>query len=117
MDLTSHRLWNYSVRYVLVLMELRSRRVVHVAVWSTSLITTKDGLIRESRANRDAAPACRGRFVLRQGTAPSRSWHARCSMAFTTTTDLPCSSGSPMEPAAGAQAGLVDPGHSPSAGF
>ncbi len=32
MDLTTHPLWNYSVRCVLVLMELRSRRVVHVAV-------------------------------------------------------------------------------------
>ena len=32
MDLTTQPLWNYSVRYVLVLMELRSRRVVHVAV-------------------------------------------------------------------------------------
>jgi len=32
MDLTTQPLWNYSVRYVLVLMELRSRRVVHMAV-------------------------------------------------------------------------------------
>jgi len=32
MDLTTQPLWDYSVRYVLVLMELRSRRVVHVAV-------------------------------------------------------------------------------------
>lgn len=32
MDLTTRPSWNYSVRYVLVLMELQSRRVVHVAV-------------------------------------------------------------------------------------
>ena len=32
MDLTTQPLWNYSMRYVLVLMESRSRRVVHVAV-------------------------------------------------------------------------------------
>ena len=32
MDLTTQPLWNYSVRYVLVLMELQSRRVVHVGV-------------------------------------------------------------------------------------
>jgi len=30
MDLTAQPLWNYSMRHVLVLMELRSRRVVHV---------------------------------------------------------------------------------------
>jgi hypothetical protein len=32
MDLTTQPLWDYSVRYVLVLMELRNRRIVHVAV-------------------------------------------------------------------------------------
>ncbi len=32
LDLTTQPLWNYSMRYVLVIMELRSRRVVHVAV-------------------------------------------------------------------------------------
>ena len=32
LDLTTQPLWDYSVRYVLVLMELRNRRIVHVAV-------------------------------------------------------------------------------------
>jgi len=32
MDLTTQPLWDYSMRYVLVIMGLRSRRVVHVAV-------------------------------------------------------------------------------------
>jgi hypothetical protein len=32
MELTTQPLWDYSARYVLVLMELRNRRIVHVAV-------------------------------------------------------------------------------------
>jgi hypothetical protein len=76
MDLTTQPLWNYSVRYVLVLMELRSRRVVHVAV--TAYITYYNGgrphqgiegipdcgpgLPRETRPGTDDSPI---RFVAR----------------------------------------------------
>ncbi len=120
MDLTTQALWDYSVRYVLVLMELRSRRVVLMAVtvsrtlaWlkqrireatpfgsaprflvhdndgilgqfgtrrpgktgrsyaapsrPTSPTTTKAGPIRELRAYRSAAQACRGRPPPREG--------------------------------------------------
>jgi transposase InsO family protein len=48
MDLTTHPLWNYSVRYVLVLMELRSRRVVHVAVTASPTLARLKQWIREA---------------------------------------------------------------------
>ena len=48
MDLTMQPLWNYSVRYVLVLMELRSRRVVHVAVTVSSTLAWVKQQVREA---------------------------------------------------------------------
>jgi len=48
MDLTTQPLWNYSARYVLVLMELRSRRVVHVAVTASPTLAWLKQRIRES---------------------------------------------------------------------
>jgi transposase InsO family protein len=41
-------MWNYSVRYVLVLMEMRSRRVVHVAVTASPTLTWLKQRIREA---------------------------------------------------------------------
>ena len=48
MDLTTQPMWNYSVRYVLVLMELRNRRVVHVAVTASPTLTWLKQRIREA---------------------------------------------------------------------
>ena len=48
MDLTTQPLWNYSVRYVLVLMELRSRRVVHVGVTASPTLAWVKQRIREA---------------------------------------------------------------------
>lgn len=48
MDLTTQPLWDYSVRYVLVLMEMRSRKVVHVAVTATPTLTWLKQRIREA---------------------------------------------------------------------
>jgi len=48
MDLTTQPLWNYSVRYVLVLMELRNRRVVHVAVTASPTLAWLKQRIREA---------------------------------------------------------------------
>ena len=48
MDLTTQPLWNYSVRYVLVLMELRSRRVVHVAVTASPTLAWLKQRIRDA---------------------------------------------------------------------
>lgn len=41
MDLTAQPLWDYSVRCVLVFMELRSRGVVHVAVTASPTLAGK----------------------------------------------------------------------------
>jgi len=48
MDLTTQPLWNDSVRYVLVLMELGSRRVVHVAVTKSPTLVWLKQRIREA---------------------------------------------------------------------
>ena len=48
MDLTTQPLWNYSVRYVLVLMEMGSRRVVHVAVTASPTLVWLKQRIREA---------------------------------------------------------------------
>ena len=40
--------WNYSVQYVLVLMELRSRRVVHVGVTASPTLAWVKQRIREA---------------------------------------------------------------------
>ncbi len=48
MDLTTQALWNYSVRYVLVIMELRSRRVVHVAVTASPTLAWVKRQVREA---------------------------------------------------------------------
>ena len=48
MDLTTQPLWNYSVRFVLVLMELRSRRVVRVAVTASPALAWLKQRIREA---------------------------------------------------------------------
>ncbi len=48
MDLTTQSLWNYSVRYVLVFMELRSRRVVQVAVTARPTLAWVKQRIREA---------------------------------------------------------------------
>ena len=48
MDLTTQPLWDYSVRYVLVLMELRSRQVVHVAVTASPTLAWLKQRIREA---------------------------------------------------------------------
>ena len=48
MDLTTQPMWNHSVRYVLVLMEMRSRRVVHVAVTASPTLTWLKQRIREA---------------------------------------------------------------------
>jgi hypothetical protein len=48
MDLTTQPLWDYSVRYVLVFMELRSRRVVHVAVTASPTLAWLKQRIREA---------------------------------------------------------------------
>jgi hypothetical protein len=48
LDLTTQPLWNYSVHYVLVLMELKSRRVVHVAVTALPTLAWVKQRIREA---------------------------------------------------------------------
>jgi transposase InsO family protein len=48
MDLTTHPLWDYSMRYVLVTMELRSRKVVHVAVTASPSLAWLKQRIREA---------------------------------------------------------------------
>lgn len=48
MDLTTQPLWDYSVRYVLVLMELGSRRVVHGAVTASPTLAWLKQRIREA---------------------------------------------------------------------
>jgi putative transposase len=48
MDLTAHPLWNYPMRYVLVLMEVRSRRVVHVGVTASPTLAWAKQQIREA---------------------------------------------------------------------
>jgi len=48
MDLTTQPLWDSSVRYVMVLMELRSRRVVHVAVTPSPTLTWVKQRIRST---------------------------------------------------------------------
>ena len=48
MDLTTQPMWNHSVRYVLVLMELQSRRVVHVAVTASPTLAWVKQRIREA---------------------------------------------------------------------
>jgi len=48
MDLTTLPLWNYSVRYVLVLMELQSRRVVYVAVTASPTLAWVKQQLREA---------------------------------------------------------------------
>jgi putative transposase len=48
LDLTTQPLWNYAQRYVLVLMELRSRRVVHVAVTASPTLAWVKQRIREA---------------------------------------------------------------------
>jgi transposase InsO family protein len=48
MDLTTQPLWDYSVRYVLVLMEMRSRRIVHVAVTASPTLAWLKQRIREA---------------------------------------------------------------------
>ncbi len=48
MDLTTQPLWDYSVRYVLVCMEMRSRRVVHVAVTASPTLVWLKQRIREA---------------------------------------------------------------------
>jgi putative transposase len=49
MDLTTQPPWDYSVRYVLVLLELRSRRVVHVAVTASPTLAWLKQRTRETR--------------------------------------------------------------------
>jgi len=48
MDLTTQPLWDYSVRYVLVIMELRSRRVVHLAVTASPILAWVKQRLREA---------------------------------------------------------------------
>jgi putative transposase len=48
MDLTTQPLWNYSVWYVLVLMDMRSRRVVQVAVTKSPTLAWLKQRIREA---------------------------------------------------------------------
>ncbi len=48
MDLTTQPLWDYSVRYVLVIMELRNRRIVHVAVTASPTLAWLKQRIREA---------------------------------------------------------------------
>ena len=48
MDLTTQPLWNYSVRYILVLMELRSRRVVQVGMTASPTLAWVKQRIREA---------------------------------------------------------------------
>ena len=48
MDLTTQPLWDYSVRYALILMELRNRRIVHVAVTASPTLTWLKQRIREA---------------------------------------------------------------------
>ena len=47
-DRPTQPMWNYSVRYVLVLMEMRSRRVVYVAVTASPTLTWLKQRIREA---------------------------------------------------------------------
>ncbi len=54
MDLTTQPLRNYAVRYLLVLMELRSRRVVHVP--TSYLGTRPPGAWRLLRSFLDEEP-------------------------------------------------------------
>ena len=48
MDLTTQPLWNYSVRYVLVLMEVQSRRVVQGAATASPMPAWVKPRIREA---------------------------------------------------------------------
>lgn len=48
MDLTTQPLWNYSVGYVLVLMELGTRRVVHMAVTESPTLAWVKQRVREA---------------------------------------------------------------------
>ena len=48
MDLTTQPMWDYSVRYVLVLTELQSRRVVHVATTASPTLAWVKQRIREA---------------------------------------------------------------------
>jgi putative transposase len=48
LDLTTQPLWNYAQRYVLVFMELRSRRVVHVAVTASPTLAWVKQRVREA---------------------------------------------------------------------
>ncbi len=48
MDMTTRDLWNYSTRYVLVLMAIDTRRIVHVAVTAHPTIDWVQQQIREA---------------------------------------------------------------------
>jgi putative transposase len=48
MDFTTHYLWDYTVLYILVVMELERRRVVHVAVTSSPTLPWVKQQIREA---------------------------------------------------------------------
>ncbi|MFO8175104.1 MAG: hypothetical protein R6T96_12525, partial [Longimicrobiales bacterium] len=47
MDLTTQPSWDYSARYVLVIIELRSRRVVHLPVTASPTLAWLKQRIRE----------------------------------------------------------------------
>jgi hypothetical protein len=48
MDVTTQPIWDYSVRYVLLLLELQSRRVVHVAETASPTLAWVKQRIREA---------------------------------------------------------------------
>ena len=100
MDLTTQPMWDNSVRYLLVLMELQSRGGVHVAVTASP----KLAWVKQREA--------RGRPLRQGGTVRSRSWHVRSSAAFTPTTDSPRRSGLLLDVEADVEAGPVRSGRS-----
>ncbi len=48
LDFTTQNLWNYSARYVLIIMALHNRRVVHVAVTASPTLDWVKQQIREA---------------------------------------------------------------------
>ncbi|MDA0329169.1 MAG: hypothetical protein O2958_09200 [Gemmatimonadetes bacterium] len=85
MDLTTLPMWNYSMRYVLVLMELRSRRVVHVAVTASPTLAWVKQQVREATPFGSAPrflvhdnDGIFGQFWARQSGKTGRSY--RCAL-------------------------------------
>jgi hypothetical protein len=130
MDPTTQPLWDYSVRYVLILMELRNRRMVPVAVTASPTLPWVKRRIREAApfglVSRFFVHDNHGIFGQFGRRRPGKSrmsyrsaldrWlgeedhHCRTVAAFTTITGSPHSSGSAADSATVAPADPVDSG-------